>query len=283
MPIDIDKLLRFPIPKCRQEVTARDMAFYALCTGMGHDPLDAAELDYVDANKGPKVIPSMVLVTAHPGFWMIDPESGVDPEAVLHANQSFEILAPMPGPGPVDSETRLTKVIDKGPGKAALVQTQTDLYSHGTLYSRQERTLYIRDGGGFGGEDAPHAPHVPAPTTPPDVVIDLETRPEQALFYRLNGDMNPLHADPVVAGHAGFPRPILHGLGTAAVVTRALLKGLVNYDPARLKGWHLRFSHVVFPGDTVRTEIWSDGRFRASVPARDSIVIDDGQATVVPA
>ena len=52
-----------------------------------------------------------------------------------------------------------------------------------------------------------------------------------ALIYRLSADRNPLHADPEVAKAAGFPRPILHGLGTFGVVGHALLKSVCGYDP----------------------------------------------------
>ena len=52
-----------------------------------------------------------------------------------------------------------------------------------------------------------------------------------ALIYRLSADRNPLHVDPDVAKAAGYPRPILHGLGTFGVVGHALLKTLCGYDP----------------------------------------------------
>jgi acyl dehydratase len=118
------------------------------------------------------------------------------------------------------------------------------------------------------------------PETPPDMTIELATRPEQALIYRLNGDDNPLHSDPDVAAKAGFSRPILHGLCTAGVVTHAVLRGLCDYDASRLKGWQLRFSAPVFPGETLMIEIWLDGSFRARVKERDVVVINNGHARI---
>ena len=47
----------------------------------------------------------------------------------------------------------------------------------------------------------------PIPERAPDAVVDLTTRPEQALIYRLSGDRNALHADPAVAKKAGYDRP----------------------------------------------------------------------------
>ena len=44
-----------------------------------------------------------------------------------------------------------------------------------------------------------------------------------------------------------------------------------------------RFSAPVFPGETIRTEIWRDGgvvSFRARVIERDAIAINNGRAEV---
>lgn len=283
MTIDIDRLTRFAIPTAHQDLTPRDIALYALSVGMGQDPLDPHDLDYTDPARSPQVLPSMVLVMAHPGFWMGHPQSGIDPAAILHATQSFQILAPIPRSGRIDSRTRLTGVIDKGPGKAALVLTETDLADPaGQTFARLTRTTFVRGGGGFGGQDSAAAAPPPTPQTPPDRVLDLPTRPEQALLYRLNGDLNPLHSDPGVAARAGFARPILHGLCTMGIVTRALLRGLAGGDGAALGSVSLRFSGPVYPGETIRTEIWADGRFRARVPDRDATVIDQGLARLTP-
>jgi acyl dehydratase len=45
----------------------------------------------------------------------------------------------------------------------------------------------------------------------------------------------------------------------------------------------VRFSAPVFPGETIRTEMWPDGgriSFRARVVERDAVVLNNGQATV---
>ena len=116
----------------------------------------------------------------------------------------------------------------------------------------------------------------------------FRTRPEMALIYRLSADVNPLHADPEVAKAAGFPRPILQGLGTFGVADHALLRSVCGYDPARLSEIAGRFSGPVFPGETLRTEIWRteaqrDGEvvsFRSRVIERDVVVINNGRAIV---
>lgn len=281
MPIDIDKLMAFRVPSVRQVLGPTDIALYALSIGMGRDPLDREQLRFVDPLQGPAVMPAMVLVMAHPGFWMGHPDSGIDPRGVLHASQAFEIFGPLPQGGEVASRSRVTGVADKGPGKAALIFTETELRDGDDRpFARLERTTFIRGGGGFGGDPGPAAEREAAAEAPPDLTIDLATGREQALLYRLNGDLNPMHSDPDLARKAGFDGPILHGLCTMGVVSHALLAGLAGYRPERLRRVSLRFSKPVYPGETIRTEIWNDGRFRALVPGRDAVVVDGGRASV---
>ena len=232
MPIDPNKLLAFKIPEVRQKITAENAAFYALTIGLGQDALDRRQLDFVCADAPAfRPFPSLFLVVAHPGFWLADPESGVDPRAVLHASQSLRLMAPLPVGDTVVSRSRITRLIDKGEGKAALLDTQTLIEDErGTLLAQLDRTTFVRGGGGFGGDNPAPAPTParPAADSAPDHVVTLTTRPEQALYYRMNGDANPLHSDPEAAAKAGFERPILHGLCTAGIVCHALLRAAAD-------------------------------------------------------
>ena len=45
----------------------------------------------------------------------------------------------------------------------------------------------------------------------------------------------------------------------------------------------LRFSAPVLPGETIRTEIWNSGQFRARAVERDVVVADQGFVTILPA
>jgi len=99
----------------------------------------------------------------------------------------------------------------------------------------------------------------------------------------LSGDHNPLHADPAHAKAAGFPRPILHGLATFGIAGHALLKTLCGYDPAKLLAMEGRFSAPVYPGETIRVEIWrdrSDISYRARTTERGVIAISNGRAEI---
>jgi acyl dehydratase len=281
MAIDYEKLLNFPIPEVRQTLTRRDSVFYALSVGLGQDPMDERQLDFVDHHRDLKAMPSMAVVLGHPGFWLRNHETGVDAVRVVHGEQGIEIHRPLPVEGEIIGTTRVTGIVDKGEGKGALLYSEKQVCgADGTLYATTRSTTFLRGDGGFGGPSGPVKPPHPEPEGEPYIVVDLPTRPEQALYYRLNGDDNPLHASPSVAAKAGFPRPILHGLCTLGVVTHALIRALADYDSAALKSLDLRFSSPVYPGETIRTEIWRDGAFRARLLERDVVVVNNGKVVI---
>lgn len=281
MPIEVDKLLGYAIPTVRQVLTRGQTAFYALSVGLGCDPMDERQLRYVDYRRDLCALPSLPLVLGHPGFWLGDPRSGVNPLTVVHGEEEFTVHDTLPVEGELIGETRIVGLADKGPGQGALLYTEKQVRDarDGRLLASTLRTTFLRGGGGFGGD--PHAlrPSHALPESAPDVCVDMPTRPEQALYYRMNGDDNPLHANPAVAAEAGFSRPILHGLCTFGIVCHALLKTLCDYDARRLRGMRLRFSAPVLPGETIRIEIWRDGSFRARVLERDVIAVTNGLAT----
>jgi acyl dehydratase len=60
----------------------------------------------------------------------------------------------------------------------------------------------------------------------------------------------------------------------------ALLRRACDYDTTKLRHLALRFSAPVFPGETIRTELWDQGggtwSFRARVVERDAVVVNNG-------
>ena len=284
MAIVYDKLLALKIPDIEHSYTDRDTILYALGIGLGHDPLNAHELDFV-YEKNLKPLPTFAAVLGYPGFWIRDLPTGIDWVRLVNGEQGITLHRPLTPQGTVIGRTRIVEVIDKGAGKGALVYTErkvTDKAS-GALIATVTQTTFCRADGGFGGPPRESPPLHPIPERPPDMVCDLPTRPEAALIYRLSGDRNPLHVDPAVAAAAGFPRPILHGLATFGVAGHAVLKSVCGYDPSRLVWLAGRFSAPVFPGETMRTEIWRDGAavsFRAHVLERNVLAMNNGHAEV---
>jgi acyl dehydratase len=284
MTIVYDKLMGLEVEPAEQAYEAKDCMLYALGVGLGHDPMNEDELAFV-YEKNLKVLPTMATVIGHSGSLVRDRNTGINWVMVVNGEQGFTLNRPLTGEGDVVGHTRIVEVIDKGAGKGALLLTErkTNDKATGDLIATVTQTIFCRGDGGFGGPPRQTPPPHPLPTRAPDAVCDFGTRPEAALIYRLSGDYNPLHSDPAVAKAAGFDRPILHGLGTFGVSGHALLKTMCGYDPARLISFSCRFSAPVFPGETVRTEMWRDGAvvsFRARVVERDVIAINHGRAEV---
>jgi acyl dehydratase len=288
MPIDVAKLKAWPLAPIEQRYTERDTILYALGVGVGHDPLDRDALRFVYED-GLQALPTFAVVLGYPGFWAKDPATGIDWVRLLHGEQSLELRAPLPAAGTVLGTSRITAIVDKGAGKGALMYSERDIHdaASGQLLAVSRSVSFMRGDGGFSerGQASDPAPpsRRPTPDTAPDHVCELKTRPESALIYRLSGDYNPVHADPAVARAAGFERPILHGLCSFGVTGHALLKTLCGWNPARLKEIGCRFSSPVYPGETLRVEMWQHGetvQFRTWAVERDVVVLSHGSAHV---
>ena len=290
--IDYEKLRARKFPEVEQTYTAKDTMLYALGLGYGYDPMDENQLQFV-YEKNLKALPTMAVVLGYPGFWVKDPDSGIDWVRIVHGEQSLTVHKPLPAAGTVIGSTRIKAIVDKGQGKGALLFQERAIRDKATgeLLATLDHLTFCRADGGFSekagngpkGGDAAPPPKPAVPDTAPDKVCDLPTLPQAALIYRLCADDNPLHAEPAVAKAAGFPQPILHGLATYGVAGHAILKTFCGYDPAKLKSLSLRFSAPVFPGETIRTELWKEGnrvRFRAKAVQRDIVVLSHGSAEI---
>jgi acyl dehydratase len=270
----------------------KDVMLYALGIGLGADPLNETELAFV-YEKGLKVVPTAATVLAAGGGGSRAVEGRAAPQLpaghrqsqmnfvmMVHGEQKVELHKPLPTTGTFTAESRTVGAYDKGEGKGAVVINETTWTDEkGEKAATLTMSMFYRGDGGFGGptegQPEPHA----VPTRAPDLSVDIATRPDQALIYRLNGDRNPLHSDPEFARQAGFPRPILHGLCTYGLTCRAVLQAVTGYDPEQILSHQVRFSAPVFPGDVVSVDLWKDGKaisFEARVQARNVTVIKNG-------
>lgn len=285
MAIDPRYLLSRAFMPVETLYTERDTLLYALGVGLGADPLDTGQLPYVfeGAPRGLRTLPTMANVLGYSGFWADQPDTGIAWRKLVHAEQAIVLHRPLAASGRVWGEMAVTGLHDKGADKGALMLVErrvTDAAS-GTLLATVTQTTMLRGDGGFGGAlgaalPAPHA----MPQRAADTTCVLPTLPHAALLYRLSGDLNPLHADPVTAASAGFSRPILHGLATMGVAMHAVLRGLLNYDATAVRGMRVRFTSPVLPGDTLSTELWRDGdvvSLRTTALERSVVVLNAGR------
>lgn len=260
----------------------RDTMLYALAAGMASDPLDRAELPFVFEGRGLTALPSMAVAIARSPLPRTLP---IDMTKVLHGEQSLVLHRTLPPSARLLADTRLTRIIDKGEGRGAIIHHETvvRLDDDGAPLFTTGGSLFARADGGFGGSPDAAPPRRTVPDRAPDLEHAISTRPDQALLYRLTGDRNPIHADPDLARQAGFDRPILHGLCSFAVATRAILAAVCGHDAEKIAGLAGRFTKPVFPGETIVTDLWVDGRdiaFRCRVAERDVVVIDDGRCVI---
>lgn len=284
--MDMQAIREMSLQPIEQQFDRRDTILYALGLGYGSDPLDERELPFV-YEQGLRSVPSFVNNLCHPGFWAQRPEFGIDWVKILHAEQDFVMHAPLPSTGTLRGVFRVTAIEDKGEGRGALLHQEKTLHDagSGTHVATVRSTLFLRGNGGEGAfGDAPSVAPL-LPKRAPDRSILIETLPRQALIYRLSGDWNPLHADPVIARKAGFAQPILHGLCTNGIACRAILEIYCNNDPDRLGRMFTRFSKPVIPGETIRFDffVMSNGviGFRAIAEGRNETVLDRCLATVI--
>ena len=283
MPIAYPEILNL---KSETEAIAwkdKDAMLYALGVGLGSDPLNAEELPFVYEN-GLKAVPTFATVLGMTeGYARLIAKSGINFARVVHGEETVQLHRTLPPEGEGTIENRVAAVYDKGE-KGAVMIVETALKDKaGEPIATLRSSIFARADGGFGGSSEGEAQPHKVPERAADLTLDFPTRPDQALLYRLNGDRNPLHADPAFAKMVGFERPILHGLCTFGITCRAVLQAYADFDPGRVKSHQARFSAPVFPGETVSVDLWRDGEvvsFEARVKAREATVIKNGRSVV---
>ena len=260
----------------------RDSMLYGMAVGMGRDPFDTRELDFVYERRGKlRAVPSQAVTVARHNLIY---DIGLDVPKMLHGEQRLTLHRQLPPAAEVLADHRVSGVYDKGAAKGLFIETDTRVrLKDGTpLYDLYN--LYLARGdGGIGSPTTLENTAQPMPTRAPDLVRVTHTLPWHALLYRLTGDRNVIHADPDIARQMGFAGPILHGSGTLGIACREVLAGVCGYEPARMRTVGTRFTSIVYPGDRIETEIWVDGnkaRFRCRVPERNVVVLDHGECEI---
>ena len=284
----VARLLAARLASVEVRYDENDVALYALGIGAPNDPLDQDELRFVyeGSGLGFQVVPTFAACfgIGHLGELISDALAELNdlPWILLHGEQDMEFYRALPTSGALNVSLRVSNVYDKGSGM--LIDIGCDSHTQaGEALTRAKYGIFIPGLGGYGGERGTNE-RVDLPERPPDCVHEEKTLESQALLYRLSGDLTPFHADPDAAEKAKFEKPILHGLCTYGFAARALLKWCCGNEASRLASISARFSHHVFPGETLRTEIWlldkGQVRFRTWAVERDEVVLSRGRARV---
>jgi acyl dehydratase len=271
MTIDRDRALGAELGETAGAYGPEDVILYHLGVGAGFAATDPAELAYT-YEKQLVVLPSFAVVAASGmtararrpsggagggmGGLADVPGLSYDPALLLHGEQEVELHRPLPTSAEFTTRGRIAEIYDKGKAALVIVENRAE-DADGPLFTNR-MSLFLRGEGGFGGPAGPKAGNAP-PEREPDGVVESRTLPQQALLYRLNGDKNPLHADPAFAARGGFDRPILHGLCSFGIACKAVVDDALAGDPTRVVRYAARFAGVAYPGETYRTAWWRDG------------------------
>ncbi len=263
--------------------TWKDTVLYALGVGAKRD-----ELDYLFEGRGPKVLPSFAVVPMFEPMFDLVAQAGGDLSMVVHGGQRVRLHKPFAPSGTVSTTAKIRGMYDMRRFANVFVDTTTR-DAQGELIAETTASIIFRGEGGWGGEPPPKEPKREIPKDKePDFRVEETTSPEQALLYRLSGDVNPLHADPAFAEKVGFTQgPILHGLATYGHMVRHVVRGACGGDGDRLTGFDAQFRKPVWPGDTLVTEgyLVDDGVYalKVTVKERAESVLTAAWATVASA
>ena len=284
-----EKVIGYELGSTSTQYKATDAILYAATIGASADPMNVEDLDFTyELSENFKVMPTFGVVLANfmeffdalqacPGL----PE--YNPMMLLHGEQDTEVFKPFPPEGKINMKSVISDVADKTKGALLTISTEKTLEETGEVIGVDKTRIFIRGIGGFGFKGQTKVEPLPAtPDRAPDRTVSEQTAPNQAILYRLNSDLNPLHISPDMAAMGGFEKPILHGLCTFGFSTRAVLKEYCNNDVSAFKSISTRFTSHVFPGETLITEMWQEGDkviFTTKTAERGKVVIQ-GQANV---
>lgn len=268
----------------RSRWTSKDCLLYALGVGAGaEDPL--RELEFTTENSNgvqQRVLPTMAVVLGSGGAGAFGSIGTFNPAMLVHGEEAITLHQEIPVEGEIETVSEITGIYDKGKGAVVVVESHSTLVGSGQPLFDVRMSAFIRGEGGWGGDRGPSGTPNAAPERTPDDEVELRTRTDQALLYRLSGDRNPLHSDPTFAAMGGFDRPILHGLCTYGFTGRALLHARCASDPARFGAMEGRFSSPVMPGESLTVRIWDDGDGSAifrTLGDDGRVVLDAGRLT----
>jgi len=203
-----------------------------------------------------------------------DPELDLDMLRLVHGEHDATFHRPLRLGDEVVVEGRLESVTEKSSG--LLVVSRHTGAVDGQIAFEAKTAYFIRAKTRSTGKPKSRRP-VEAPP-PPEQSVRWSVDGDQSYRYaEASLDRNGIHIDPSVATAAGLPDVILHGLCTMAMAGKSLTDALAGGDPRRLRRLAVRFSGMVFNGDTLTTAIWPGGSF-AVLNATGKPVITGGNA-----
>lgn len=209
-----------------------------------------------------------------------------NPMKLLHGEHYLRInKIPIPTSGKLSTKSFPLEVVNKGKGNNHNVLMRSGYKTfdeYGDLLFTNVGSYFIRDCETTSGKDEIFSNEKQgvsdfykkdfSSSGTPDFECTFTTGKDLAALYRLNGDFNPLHIDPSFAKGGNFSKPILHGLCFYGISGKLLLDHYGMFDEMKV-----RFTNVVYPGETLRVVAWKQGsivKFQTWCVERNIKVID---------
>ena len=257
----------------------RDCIIYALGIGLGMDPADPGELKFVYERAGLDAFPTMAVVLGWPGR-MTDPAFGVDDRLVVAGDIKVVLHRPLAAEGKLLSRPRIKEVIDKGAGNAAIIQNTRDLIAEDGPSSPPWTAARSRASMAASAARSQRRRCRPrCRDRAPERFAICRRRPISRCSTASMATRTRCMPIPRAPRSPASIGPILHGAASFGVAAHAILRTCADYRPERLHSIEARFSRPVFPGETLRTEIWPEREhilFRCRMVGRDEIVLSNG-------
>lgn len=282
MAIDPERVIGAELMPTTTSWDERRVVLYHLGLGAGRTTDDPRELAYAYEARL-KVLPCFSAVLAFDSLVGLVRVAGLefDPLRVLSVGHDLESERVIPPRGSGVTTGRVVALYDRRTAAELIVELET-CDEWGQRLALNRFAVLLGGAGGFGGEGPPPASDRPPPRRA-DREIHVPTLPQQALLYRLSGDLNPLHADPEFARRCGYARPILHGLCTYGAVCKATVDHVLDGDPALVESFRARYAGIVFPGETLIVSLWEQGRHifaQATTRERGELVLTNAVVTL---
>jgi NAD(P)-dependent dehydrogenase (short-subunit alcohol dehydrogenase family)/acyl dehydratase/putative sterol carrier protein len=208
-------------------------------------PEKLAAFDAAAGDPGSRIFPVTLVKDPFVKFFE-DPDFNGELSRMVHGEQVFVFHRPLKAWDLITPRGRVLGIEDKSSGQ--ILNFGQSIYCEGELVVEMESRLFFR-GESKGEKSAAPPPPARPPATSTNTVTVPADLPRR--YAEASGDMNPIHVDKTFAQSAGFKDVILHGLGTLALVAKALPKEL-----ARLQ---VRFAKPVYPNDVLTTSFWRSG------------------------
>lgn len=260
--------------------TEKGSLHYALSIGFGTEVANLAQLEHVGGRYGAELITVQCLATV-----LVRTAGEIDAKAgnrslILHCDQKLVLHRPLPPGSIMRAYTMVVAAFGMVLAAPFLAEIKLDPEGGNEPLAAYTFGLCMRVEEGFrcptGGNPAFH----PISCCRADLKAEPRREPNQALVYRLNGDLDPLHANRVFDSKAGFDLFFMQGLRSFCMVCRGILPHICDCDYTRIQQFAIRFFGPIFFAHTLMMEFWQDSSvisFRFSNKETNQVVIDYGK------